>query len=131
MESKGVRIDKYLWAVRLFKTRSLASEACKKGRVTIDKQSIKSSRVIKAGEVIDIRIPPIIRSYKVLATAEKRMGAKLTVDYLKDITSEDQLEMLELARLASSTNRSRGLGRPTKKDRRDIERLQQGDWDID
>ncbi len=131
MSNNGVRIDKFLWAVRLFKTRSIASEACKKGRVTIDKQTLKSSRLIKEGEIIAIRVPPITRSYKVLAVAEKRMGAKLTPDFIKDITSDDQLEMLELAKLASSTNRSRGLGRPTKKDRREIERLQQGDWDID
>ena len=130
MELTSVRIDKFLWAVRLFKTRSLAAEACKKGRITMNKQSVKPSRVIKAGEVIDIRIPPIIRSFKVLAIAEKRMGAKLTPDFIEDITTPDQLEMLELSKLASSANRNRGLGRPTKKDRRDIERLQQGDWDL-
>ncbi|MCU4173631.1 RNA-binding S4 domain-containing protein [Carboxylicivirga sp. N1Y90] len=126
---KGVRIDKFLWAVRLFKTRSIASEACKKGRVTMDNQSIKSSRTIKIGDKISIRVPPIIRTYEVLDVAEKRMGAKLTPDFIKDITAPDQLETLELAKLASSSGRNKGLGRPTKKDRRDIERLQEGDWD--
>lgn len=126
---KGVRIDKFLWAVRLFKTRSTASEACKKGRVSMDNQSIKSSRTIKVGDKISIRVPPIIRTYEVLDLAEKRMGAKLTPDFIKDITAPDQLETLELARLASSSGRNKGLGRPTKKDRRDIERLQEGDWD--
>ncbi|TRX72158.1 RNA-binding S4 domain-containing protein [Carboxylicivirga sp. M1479] len=126
----GVRIDKYLWAVRLFKTRSIAAEACKKGRVTIGGMSVKSSRIIKEGEEIDIRIAPITRRFKVLDVAEKRMGAKLTPDFVKDITPPDQLEMLELARLASNANRDRGMGRPTKKDRRDLERLQDGDWDI-
>ncbi len=130
MDSAGVRIDKFLWAVRLFKTRSIAAEACKKNRVTINKQPVKSSRVVKAGDEIDIRIPPITRTYKVLDVADKRMGAKLTPDFIKDITPADQIEMLELARLASSSQRQRGLGRPTKKDRRDIERLQEGDWDF-
>ncbi|MCU4163364.1 RNA-binding S4 domain-containing protein [Carboxylicivirga caseinilyticus] len=129
MESAGVRIDKFLWAVRLYKTRSLAAEACKKGKVSINKQSVKSSRIIKAGDLIDIRVAPITRTYKVLDISEKRMGAKLTPGFIEDVTTPDQLEMLELAKLASSAQRDRGLGRPTKKDRRDIERLQQGDWE--
>lgn len=130
MDHSGVRIDKFLWSVRLFKTRSLASEACKKGRVSIDKMPVKSSRMIKTGDLIDIRVPPITRTYKVLDLAEKRMGAKLTPAYIKDVTTADQLEMLEMAKLASGTQRSKGLGRPTKKDRRDIERLSQGDWNF-
>nr|WP_321407675.1 RNA-binding S4 domain-containing protein [uncultured Carboxylicivirga sp.] len=129
MESAGVRIDKFLWAVRLYKTRSLAAEACKKGKVSINKQSAKSSRIIKTGDLIDIRVAPITRTYKVLDISEKRMGAKLTPGFIEDVTTPDQLEMLELAKLASSAQRDRGLGRPTKKDRRDIERLQQGDWE--
>ncbi|MCU4154793.1 RNA-binding S4 domain-containing protein [Carboxylicivirga sp. A043] len=130
MADSSVRIDKYLWAVRLFKTRSIAAEACKKGKVSMNGMTVKSSRVIKAGDEIDIRIPPITRRFKVLDVAEKRMGAKLTPDFVKDITPPDQLEMLELARLASSANRDRGMGRPTKKDRRDLEKLQEGDWDF-
>jgi ribosome-associated heat shock protein Hsp15 len=130
MADSGVRIDKYLWAVRLFKTRSIAAEACKKGKVSMNGMSVKSSRTIKVGDEIDIRIPPITRRFKVLDIAEKRMGAKLTPDFVKDITLPDQLEMLELAKLASSANRDRGMGRPTKKDRRDLEKLQEGDWDI-
>lgn len=130
MADSGVRIDKFLWAVRLFKTRSIAAEACKKGRVTMHNMSVKSSRIIKIGDEIDIRVPPITRKFKVLDVAEKRMGAKLTPGFIKDITTPDQLEMLELARLASNANRDRGMGRPTKKDRRDLERLQEGDWDL-
>jgi ribosome-associated heat shock protein Hsp15 len=130
MSDGGVRIDKYLWAVRLFKTRSLAAEACKKGRVTINNMPVKSSRVIKIGDEIDIRVPPITRRFKVLDIAENRMGAKLTPDFIKDITPVEQLEMLELAKLAGHGNRARGLGRPTKKDRRDLEKLQEGDWDF-
>ncbi len=119
----NVRIDKFLWAVRLFKTRSIAAEACKKGRVQINGVSVKSSRSIKAGDTIDIKTPPITRTYSVLSVAEKRMGAKLVPDFIKDITPEDQLEILELTRLAYNQGRRKGLGRPTKKDRRDIERL--------
>ncbi len=130
MSSSGVRIDKFLWAVRIYKTRSIAAEACKKGKVTINDMPVKSSRLIKVGEEIDVRIAPITRRFKVLDLAEKRMGAKLTPDFIVDITPADQIEMLELSRLASNANRDRGTGRPTKKDRRDLERLQEGDWDI-
>jgi len=119
----NVRIDKFLWAVRLFKTRSMAAEACKKGRVQINGTSVKSSRSVKSGDNINIKSPPITRTYSVLAVAEKRMGAKLVPDFIKDITPDDQLEILELTRLAYSQGRRKGLGRPTKKDRRDIERL--------
>ena len=125
---ESVRIDKFLWAVRLFKTRSISAEGCKKNRVSIGGQWVKSSRLVKTGEVIEIRVPPIIRSYKILALAEKRMGAKLVPDFIKDITAADQLETLELAKMAHNLSRPRGLGRPTKKDRRDLDRLQEGDW---
>ena len=120
---ENVRIDKFLWAVRLFKTRSIAAEACKKGRVQINGTTVKSSRTVKTGDTIDVKTPPITRTYKVLAVAEKRMGAKLVPGFLKDITPEDQIEILELTRLAYNQGRRKGLGRPTKKDRRDIERL--------
>jgi ribosome-associated heat shock protein Hsp15 len=122
-DAENVRIDKFLWAVRLFKTRSTAAEACKKGRVQINGTSVKSSRTVKPGDTIDVKTPPVTRTYKVLAIAEKRMGAKLVPGFIKDITPEDQLEILELTRLAYKQGRRKGLGRPTKKDRRDIERL--------
>jgi ribosome-associated heat shock protein Hsp15 len=122
-DAENVRIDKFLWAVRLFKTRSTAAEACKKGRVQINGTLVKSSRTVKPGDTIDVKTPPVTRTYKVLAIAEKRMGAKLVPGFIKDITPEDQLEILELTRLAYKQGRRKGLGRPTKKDRRDIERL--------
>ena len=125
----SVRIDKFLWAVRLFKTRSISAEACKKNRVSMGGQWIKSSRLVKVGEVIEVRVPPITRSYEILDLAEKRMGAKLVSGFIKDVTPVDQLEALELAKMAHNLSRPRGLGRPTKKDRRDLERLQEGDWD--
>lgn len=128
---ESVRIDKFMWAVRLFKTRSISAEACKKNRVSIGGQFVKSSRVVKVGDVIEVRVPPITRSYQILALAEKRMGAKLVPDFIKDVTSADQLEMLELAKMAHNMGRPRGLGRPTKKDRRDLDRLQENDWDFE
>ena len=119
----SVRIDKFLWAVRLFKTRSTAAEACKKGRIIVDEVNAKASRMIKPGDTINIKVPPITRAYKVIDVSEKRMGAKLTPGFIKETTTPDQLEILELTRLTNSQGRQRGLGRPTKKDRRDIERL--------
>lgn len=120
-ESKPVRIDKFLWSVRLFKTRSIATEACKKDKVLIDNVPVKSSRMIKVGDVIFIKEPPIYKQYEVLDVAEKRMGAKLVPDFIRDVTPAEDLEMLRLTQIANSMNRPRGLGRPTKKDRRDLD----------
>ena len=120
-EKEQIRIDKYLWAVRLFKTRSIAAEECKKGRVMIDGQPVKSSRVVKVGDIITDKSPPIVKQYKVLALAGNRMGAKLTPDFIKDVTPEEDLEFLRLTQIANKLNRPRGLGRPTKKERRDLD----------
>ncbi len=121
--TESVRIDKYLWAVRLFKTRSLAAEACKKGRVIIDEQPVKSSRVIRRGDKVSIKVPPAVKTYKVLDLSEKRMGAKLVPDYLEDITPKEELDLLDMARMTQKLSRPRGTGRPTKKDRRDLDNL--------
>lgn len=125
-----VRIDKWLWAVRLFKTRSLASEACKKGRVMINNQLVKSSRILKIGDTVLLKRPPVEYQYKVLNVSEKRMGAKLVSGFLEDLTPDDQLEIIELQKLSYQLNRQRGTGRPTKKERRDIETFTQDDTDI-
>jgi len=128
---EGIRIDKYLWAIRVFKTRSVAAEAIKKGRVMIDGLPVKNSRMIKVGMTIDVRFSPIVRSFKVLDITGKRMGAKLVPDFMKEVTSEDQIELLELSKLANSMGRRKGLGRPTKKDRRDLDKLDEiDDWDF-
>jgi len=129
-KNQTVRIDKYLWAVRLFKTRSIATEACKKGKILIDNMPVKSSRMIKKGDVISIKEPPITKQYKVLDISAKRMGAKLTPDFIKDITPEEELEILRITNLANQLNRPRGMGRPTKKDRRDIDHLFNSDKNI-
>ncbi|MCZ4695914.1 RNA-binding S4 domain-containing protein [Ancylomarina euxinus] len=125
--SDKVRVDKWLWAVRIFKTRSMAAEACKKGKVTVDGVSIKPSREVRLNEVISLRVPPIIRSYKVLAISGKRMSAKLAVDFVKDVTSQDQLNLLDATKNFGFEKRDRSIGRPTKHDRRMIDKLKDVD----
>lgn len=117
----GVRIDKWLWEVRLFKTRSLAADECKKGHIMIDGVGVKSSREIKIGDVVEVRKAPVTYRYEVLGFPASRVGAKLVQDYLRDITTPEMLELLEVLKVDQANNRARGTGRPTKKDRRDIE----------
>ena len=121
MASNEVRIDKWLWAVRIFKTRTIASDAIKMGRVTRGGQKVKPSRNVKVGEVIDVKKPPITYSFKVLALAENRMGAKLVPGFMENVTRKEQLDLLEMNRISGFRDRAKGLGRPTKKDRRDID----------
>ena len=127
----AVRVDKYLFAMRIYKTRSMAADACKKGRVTMNGQQLKPSRTFAEGDKFSVRKGPITFSYEVLRLSENRLGAKLVPDYMRDITAKDQLELLELSRLAGQSGRDRGTGRPTKKDRRDIEQFVSDDWDND
>ena len=112
------RIDKWLWAARIFKTRSIAADACKNGRVTIEGVNVKPSRVVKAGEVVAVRKPPITYSFRILKTIEQRVGAKLLPEIYENVTTPDQYELLEMNRISGFVNRARGTGRPTKKDRR-------------
>ncbi len=116
-----VRIDKWLWAVRLFKTRSNAAEACKKGKVLVNSIEAKPSRNIKVGDVVSVKKNPVLFSFQVLALSENRMGAKLVPDFLKDVTPADQLKLWELGKVNALLNRERGTGRPTKKERRDLD----------
>ncbi|MDR1408392.1 MAG: RNA-binding S4 domain-containing protein [Tannerella sp.] len=118
-----VRIDKWMWATRIFKTRTIAAEACKKGRVSIGGVTAKPSRMIRVGEILQIRKPPMTFSFKVLALAESRMSAKLTPGYLENVTPPEQYEMLEMSKLSGFVDRARGLGRPTKKERRELEQF--------
>lgn len=119
--AEGIRIDKWLFAVRLYKTRSLASEECRKGKVTINGMNVKPSREIKEGETIQLRRPPITRSYKVIALTENRMSAKLVPEFMVETTPASELEILEIQKNMSIYNRERGTGRPTKKERRDLD----------
>jgi len=122
-ELTEVRIDKFLWAVRLFKTRSLASEACKKGRVIIDGAQVKASRNIHLGTIFSVKKENIFVMLKVKKLLDNRVGAKLVEEFLEDLTSDEEYEKFELDRLAKKLNRDKGTGRPTKKDRRDLERF--------
>lgn len=117
----SVRIDKWLWAVRVFKTRSLATEACSKGHVLIGDIPVKPSRMIKPGETVRVRKPPIYRSYKALAILEKRVGAKDVQQFMVEVTPQSELDLLETQKDMHWISRDRGAGRPTKKDRRDLE----------
>lgn len=118
-----VRIDKWMWATRIFKTRTIAAEACKKNRVMIQGVNVKASRMIKVGDVIQVRKPPITYSFKVLEVTERRMGAKIVPQYLENVTTADQYEILELNRISGFVDRAKGMGRPTKKDRRELEQF--------
>ena len=112
------RIDKWLWAARIFKTRSIAADACKNGRVTIGGVNVKPSHVIKAGETVSVRKPPVTYSFRILKTIEQRVGAKLLPEIYENVTAPDQYELLEMNRISGFVDRARGTGRPTKKDRR-------------
>lgn len=116
-----VRIDKFLWAMRIYKTRSIATDACKNGRITMNGVQLKPSRTFHVGDTFSVRKGPITYTYRILQLCQNRLGAKMVPEYLRDITAPEQLELLELARLAGQSGRDRGTGRPTKKDRRDIE----------
>ncbi len=126
-----VRVDKYLFAMRIYKTRSIAADACKKGRVTMNGTQLKPSRTFKVGDIFSVRKNPVTFTYQILQLSENRFGAKLVPEYLRDITTPDQLEILELARLAGKQGRDRGTGRPTKKERREIETFFSDDYELD
>ena len=121
--AKTVRIDKYLWAVRLYKTRTLASEACKKGKITVDDMPAKPSRTVTAGDVIKVKKMPVVYSYRVRDPIEKRVGAKIVDQYVENITSQEELQKLEMQD-DFFIKRDRGAGRPTKKERRLLDDMQ-------
>ena len=115
------RIDKWLWAARIFKTRSIAADACKNGRVTLKGERIKPSRIIKEGDVIEVRKPPITYTFRILKAIENRVGAKLVPEILENITPPEQYQLLEMNHISGFIDRARGTGRPTKKERRQLD----------
>ena len=115
------RIDKWLWASRIFKTRTIAADACKNGRVTIEGVNVKPSRMVKVGETVSVRKPPITYSFRILKTIEQRVGAKLLPEIYENVTAPEQYELLEMTRISGFVDRARGTGRPTKKDRRSLD----------
>ena len=118
-----LRIDRWLWAVRVFKSRTLATEACAGGKIKIGGKSVKPSRIIKIGDVISVQSGYIKRVYKVFGLQEKRVSAKSANDYIKDITPEEELQKIHMVRYSSYSSRYRGSGRPTKKERRILEKI--------
>ncbi len=131
------RIDKWLWAARIFKTRTLAAAACKKGQVSIGGTQLKPSRNIKVGDIVDVRKPPITYSFRILQAIEHRVGAKLIPEVLENVTSPEQYELLEMSKISGFIDRARGTGRPTKKERRALDDFHDetpifmGDFDFD
>lgn len=115
------RIDKWMWAARIFKTRTIAAEACKKGRIYINGAQAKPARMIKPGDTIQVKKPPITYSFKVIQAIEKRVGAKLVPEIMENVTTPYQYELLEMSKISGFVNRAKGTGRPTKKDRRDLD----------
>lgn len=119
--TEEARIDKWLWAARIFKTRSLAADACKNGRVTKGGMNMKTSHLVKAGEVVSVKKPPITYSFRILKPIEQRVGAKLIPEVYENVTDPKQYELLEMSRISGFVDRARGTGRPTKKERRALD----------
>lgn len=114
--------------MRVFKTRTIATDACKKGRVTMGGSAVKPSRMIKPGDVIDVKKPPITYTFRVKAVTGNRLGAKLVPDYLENITPQSQYELLEMTKISGFVDRRKGLGRPTKKDSREMSRFKEDSY---
>lgn len=119
------RVDKWLWCMRVFKTRTIATDACKKGRVTIKGVTVKPSRLIKPGDVIDVRKPPVTYTFKVVQIPPNRLGAKLVPEYLENLTAPSQYELLEMTKISGFVDRQKGQGRPTKKDGREMSKFKE------
>jgi ribosome-associated heat shock protein Hsp15 len=122
----AVRIDKYLWSVRIYKTRSIATEECKHSHVLVNGNCVKPSYNIKVGDIIQIKASPILKSYKVIGILDKRVSAVLSTQYIADITPEEEfnkLAFIQNNRKSAFVKHEKGLGRPTKKDRREIDKF--------
>ncbi len=120
MKEANERADKFLWAVRLYKTRSKAAEACKSKQVMLGDIIVKPSRMLQTGDEFKIKHPPVYKVYRIKQMLHKRVGAKLVQDYIEDITPQEYLDTLDVINKNTALQRDRGTGRPTKKDRRDL-----------
>lgn len=127
MRDEDIRIDKWLWAIRVYKTRSLAADACKNGRVRINDALAKPARTIKIGDIIEVRKSPIFYKYEVKELLKSRVGAKLVEQYCNDLTPDQEIIKLDMVRANLGGYRDRGAGRPTKKERRLLDDWQQSD----
>lgn len=137
MAATEVRIDKWLWAMRVFKTRTIATDACKKGRVTMGTPpvAVKPSRTIVPGDIINVRKPPVTFTFRVKAVTQNRLGARLVPEYLENLTPKEQYDLLEVVKISGFIDRQKGLGRPTKREGRELSKFtdSMGDdgWDFD
>ena len=122
-EKKEIRIDKFLWSVRIYKTRSTASDECRKGRIVINDIQVKPSRIVLKNEIITVKKPPVNYSYRVIEPIENRVGAKLVEQFIEDLTPGEEKLKLELGQTGGMIYRDKGTGRPTKKERRQIDRI--------
>ncbi len=125
------RVDKWLWAVRIFKTRSIATDAVKKGRVEVNDVLVKPSRMLKPGDVVKVRKSPVTYSFRVLQLVQNRLGAKLVPEYMENITPKSELDLLEMVKISGFVDRRKGLGRPTKKEGRELEQFTSDLWSDD
>ena len=119
------RIDKWLWCMRVFKTRTIATEACKKGRVLMNGMAQKPSRNVKVNDIIDVRKPPVTYTFKVLAIPSGRLGAKLVPEFLENLTPQSQYDILEMSKISGFVDRNKGLGRPTKREGRELSKFRE------
>ena len=122
-DNKNIRIDKFLWSVRIYKTRSIASDECRKGRIIINDIQVKPSRSVLKNEIIIVKKPPVIYSYRVIEPIENRVAAKLVEQFIEDITPEEEKAKLDIKQAIGIVYRDKGTGRPTKKERRLIDRI--------
>lgn len=129
--SEQARIDKWLWAVRIYKTRSIAAEACKKGHISIGDRTAKPAHNVHVGDIVNVKKTPVTYSFKVLQCAEHRVGAKLVPELMENVTPQEQYELLEMSRMSGFVGRARGTGRPTKKERRDLDMFVEESYDSD
>ena len=120
-QSPQARLDKWLWAARIFKTRTVAANACKNNRVTRGGVNLKPSSVVKVGDVVSVKKPPVTYSFRILNCVEQRVGAKMLPGIYENVTDPRQYELLEMSRISGFVDRARGTGRPTKKERRAID----------
>ena len=118
-----VRIDKFLWSVRIYKTRSIAAEECEKRRVLVNDTEVKPSRHVRVGDRLTVKKLPVVYTYEIVQLVDKRQPASLVMNYITDTTPQDELNKAEIARKTAFVQRDRGTGRPTKKERREIERM--------
>ena len=121
-----VRLDKFLWSVRIYKTRTIAVEECEKNRVLVNGTEVKPSRQVRVGDRLTVKKLPIVHTYEVIQLIDKRQSASLVKNYIVDTTPQDEIEKAEMARKHAFVQRDRGAGRPTKKERRNIEKMSSG-----